>query len=435
MDTPGKLVDRLMSDIAAVADGIQGYVRRPGADFTRRRLVGAGDVVRALVCMGAGTLGSELAGGWLEAPRTCTPSAFCQARAKIEPEALRQLLLRFDPGAPARPVPCGLRLVAVDGTEVVMQRNPRDAETYNAKGNGRGGRGYNSVYATALLDMARGSFLDAVVQPGPKKDEHAALCELVGRCDPALTLVGDRGFASYNNFAHCIERGVGFVVRLKDSFAAGLLGAGGLPDGADEDVEVLLSRSRRAELRAEPGYRFVSARMRLDYLGEGGSSYRMRLRVVRLDVGGGRFENLATSLGRAECSPDDLREIYAMRWGIETAFRDLKHAVGLARLHSAGFRGAAQEVYARMVLYNFCSAMAALAQLVVDADQRGGLKHPRAVNFSAAVRACRAVLWPRAGPADGLLERIAAVVCPVRPGRSFARHRRLWSPGNYAYRC
>ena len=112
----------------------------------------------------------------------------------------------------------------------------------------------------------------------------------------------------------------------------------------------------------------------------------MRLRVVRFPVGGGRFENLATSLARAAHGPGELGEIYALRWGIETAFRGLKHAVGLARLHSAGFRGAAQEVYARMVLYNLCSAMAALAQLVVDARPRGGLKHARAVNFAAAVR-------------------------------------------------
>ena len=117
MDTPGKLVDRLMSDIGAVADGIQDYVRRPGADFTRRRLMGAGDVIRALVCMGAGTLGHEL-DGFLEAPRKCTPSAFCQARAKIEPEALRRLLLLFEADAPARPMPGGLRLAAVDGTEI-----------------------------------------------------------------------------------------------------------------------------------------------------------------------------------------------------------------------------------------------------------------------------------------------------------------------------
>ena len=85
MDTPKELVDRLMSDIGAVAADIQGYVRRPGADFTRTRLMGAGDVIRALVCMGTGTLGCELAPGWLDAPAAPSASAFCQARAKIEP--------------------------------------------------------------------------------------------------------------------------------------------------------------------------------------------------------------------------------------------------------------------------------------------------------------------------------------------------------------
>lgn len=437
MDSPGKLVDRLMSDIGTVADGIQDYVRRPGADFTRRRLMGAEDVIRALVCMGTGALGAELAEGWLDGPSAPSASAFCQQRAKIEPEALRRLLLLFKPDAPARaPRVRGLRLAAVDGTEVVMQRNPRDAETHNPKGNGASELGYNSVYATALLDMDGGAFLDAVVQPGPAKDEPAAFRELADRCDPALTLVGDRNFASYNNFAHCAERGVGFVIRLTDAFAGRLLGADGLPDEADEDVELLLSRSQRASLRAEPGYRLISPNMKFDYLEGRGSSYRMRLRVVRFAIGDGKFENLATSLERAGHGPDELREVYAGRWGIETAFRDLKHTVGLAKLHSATARGAAQEVYARMVLYNFCAAMAALAQGIVDARDAGKeLKHARAANFAAAVRACRAVLWPRAGPADGLLERIAANVCPVRPGRSFARHRRLWSPGSYSYRC
>ncbi len=274
MDTPGKLVGRLMSDIGAVADGIQDYVRRPGADFTRTRLMGAGDVIRALVCMGTGTLGCELAPGWLDAPAAPSASAFCQARAKIEPEALRQLLLRFAPAAPERPMPGGLRLAAVDGTEVAMQRNPRDAETHNPRANGSSGLGYNSVYATALLDMAGNAFLDAVVQPGPAKDEPAAFRELVDRCDPALTVVGDRNFASYNNFAHCLERGVGFVVRLKEPFAASLLGPGGPPGEADEDVELLLSRSQRASLRAQPGYRRVSPGMKFDYLGGRGSSYR-----------------------------------------------------------------------------------------------------------------------------------------------------------------
>ena len=84
-------------------------------------------------------------------------------------------------------------------------------------------------------------------------------------------------------------------------------------------LTLTLSRSRRAALRAEPGYRLVSPNMKFDYLEGRGSSYRMRLRVVRIAVGGGRFENLATNLDREACGPGELGEVYALRWGIETA--------------------------------------------------------------------------------------------------------------------
>lgn len=297
MDTPDGLVERLMSDIGAVAADVKRYAARPGADFTRRRQIGAGDLIGALVCMGAGPLGHELA--LPGAPRAFSPSAFCQRRARLDPEALRQLLLRFRPDAPLRPPAAGgLRLAAVDGTEVVMQRNPRDGDTYSPKANGRTERGYNSVHATALLDLSRGAFLDAVVQPGPGRDEPAAFRELADRCDPGLALVADRGFAGYSNLAHCIERGVGFVVRLPDAFAARLLGLPELPERADEDVELLITRSRGASLRADPRYRRVSANMGFDYLGGRGSVYRMRLRVVRFPLGDAGHESLATSLGR-----------------------------------------------------------------------------------------------------------------------------------------
>ena len=434
MDTPQKLRARLDSCIDVLAEHPERYARRPGADFTRTRRIGFGDLVRALVCMGTGTLGAEMA-AWMGGPRAPSASAFCQQRAKLDPEALRQLLLGFSPDVPA-PGPWKGRfaLAAVDGTEIVMQRNPRDAETYNPKGNGRSGRGYNSVYATALYDIARDSFVDAVVQPGPRKDEHGAFRELVDRnAGGDLLVLGDRGFASYNGFAHCIEGGVRFVVRLNDRFARGLLGLAELPDEADEAVALTLTRSRSAAARGLPGYRLVGGNVRFDYLPEGSPAYGLRLRVVRVRPGGGPPVSLATDLPRDLASPSELGELYAMRWGVETSFRGLKHSVGLARLHSATARGAAQEVYARMVLYNFCSAMAALAALA--APPREGCKWEYAVSFAAAVRVCRGLLRARDGPAGDPLRLIAANVCPVRPGRSHERHRRLWSPGNFAYRC
>ena len=43
-----------------------------------------------------------------------------------------------------------------------------------------------------------------------------------------------------------------------------------------------------------------------------------------------------------------------MRWGIETSFRELKYAIGLSSFHSKKVEYIMQEIYARLVLYNYC---------------------------------------------------------------------------------
>mgnify|MGYP000615202485 FL=1 len=43
-----------------------------------------------------------------------------------------------------------------------------------------------------------------------------------------------------------------------------------------------------------------------------------------------------------------------MRWGIETSFRELKYAIGLCCFHSKKVEYIMQEIYARLILYNYC---------------------------------------------------------------------------------
>ena len=43
-----------------------------------------------------------------------------------------------------------------------------------------------------------------------------------------------------------------------------------------------------------------------------------------------------------------------MRWGEETSFRELKYAIGLNALHAKKRELIQQEIYARMLMYNFC---------------------------------------------------------------------------------
>lgn len=47
-----------------------------------------------------------------------------------------------------------------------------------------------------------------------------------------------------------------------------------------------------------------------------------------------------------------------MRWGIETAFRDLKYRAELTSIHSKKYESLLQEIYGRVIAYNITSLIA-----------------------------------------------------------------------------
>ena len=81
--------------------------------------------------------------------------------------------------------------------------------------------------------------------------------------------------------------------------------------------------------------------------------YSLDFRIVRVKISDDCYEILATNLDKREFTPSLLKEIYAMRWGIETSFRKLKYTVGLTALHSKKSEHILQEIFARLIMYNF----------------------------------------------------------------------------------
>ena len=55
-----------------------------------------------------------------------------------------------------------------------------------------------------------------------------------------------------------------------------------------------------------------------------------KFRVVRFLLDTGEYETLATSLPRS-ITLSEIKELYHARWGIETAFRELKYGIGLVK--------------------------------------------------------------------------------------------------------
>ena len=279
--------------------------------------------------------------------------------------------------------------------------------------------------------------MDLVVQPARRHNEYSAFCQMVDRAETEnpVIYICDRGYASYNDYAHVIESGQFFLVRCKDVNAQRLLGFSleGIK-AMDYHVDRILSRSVSRKKRLHPElsdqYRHICRNVPMDYISAECPEYHMSLRVVRFQLPGGTFENLITNLPDLEFSLDDFRDLYHMRWDEETAYRDLKYPLCLKAFHSKKYEYTVQEVWARAVLHNFCMEITIHVEI-----PRKNTKHVYQANYSEAIKICRDFLRIHDGitvlDVEGL---IAQNTEPVRPGRTYARQARFKLPMSFCYR-
>ena len=119
-----------------------------------------------------------------------------------------------------------------------------------------------------------------------------------------------------------------------------------------------------------------------------------------------------------------------MCWGIETSFRELKYAIGLSCFHSKRVEYIKQEIFARLVLYNFCEIIT--THVVI---QRKDSKYVYQINYTMAIHICRYFLrcTPDISPPNVELM-LHKLLLPVRPGRSDPRKVTPKSVVSFLYR-
>ncbi|UTY39160.1 transposase [Allocoprobacillus halotolerans] len=85
---------------------------------------------------------------------------------------------------------------------------------------------------------------------------------------------------------------------------------------------------------------------------------------------------------------EEIIKIYNMRWGEETSFRELKYAIGLNALHAKKRQLIQQEIYARMLLYNFCQRIVR----EIKVPKKDKIKYTYQINFTRSVHIIREFL-------------------------------------------
>ena len=414
------------------------FSKTPERDFTRKRKLDFEKTVTSILNLGSSSISNELLDCFKCPARLPSASAFVQRRSKLPASTMEFFFREFTEASGPNELYRGYRLMAVDGSDLQIATNPDDADSYFPGAEGQ--KPFNLLHLNAIYDLCSHLYVDVIVEGKHVSNEHKTFMAMVDRSKiPLAIVVADRGYESYNNMAHVQEKGWKFLLRVKDS-ACGIVSGLKLPDTDvfDMSVNLLLTRKQTNEAKElfkdRNRYRLIPSNTAFDYLPQCSKKsipmkpYELSFRIVRFKISANTYETVVTNLDSDLFSPFELKDIYAMRWGIETSFRDLKYTVGFLHFHAKKVEYILQEIFARLIMYNFSELIT--SQVLIQKENR---KYAYKANFSAAVHICRQFFRGNVSPpiVEAL---IARFLLPVRPGRCRSRKATAKAAISFVYR-
>ena len=426
---PERIRAALFLAIKRTAANLDACVKLPGKDFSRTRKLPLQAMLLMLIGMGSGSLSKELYDWFGYTSSTATASAFVQQRNKIRPEAVKMIFNEFVSSTTPTATFQGYRLFAVDGSDFRLPSDPTN--DFSLIRNAEGQKRYNLAHLNAMFDLMSKAYVDVTMQGKKGMNEHKALVSMIDRSNiPGKVIVlMDRGYESFNNIAHLQEKEWNFIIRAKESY--GMISNLQLPNSEEFDVDTTLTLTRRqtketlALLSAYPErYRWIQPHTTFDYIApKAPNMYDLHFRVVRFRISDGCYETIYTDLDPETFPVEKIKELYRLRWGIETSFRELKHIIGLSCLHGKKTDFLLQEVFARLIFYNYASLIA--RKIPVPQEKQ--------INFSVAILVCKQFLKGKIRSAQ-IFEILSKHLSPIRPGRQYKRYQNPVSAVAFQYR-
>lgn len=354
-----------------------------------------------------------------------TPSAWCQARARLPLGVYQAMLTRVcDAALPQtrerRHLWHGHRTFHVDGSTFSMPDTPELRQAFGMPGGQAPGCGFPVAHLLVLFNAATGLLLDAFAAPLRTGDVAQAM-EYLAHLDAGDVLIGDDSFSGYAHIAligranlHAVVpnhhlRIVDFSPGRPHTKVTGKHVVAGLPRsrwikslGTDDDQLV--------EWFKPSGCPAWMSRADYDALPHSLTVREIR-RTVRHGDDGRRITVtiVTTLLDPIRYPADAIVELRLRRWDVEIDIRHLKQTMGLDVLRCKTEAGVRKE------LAVFCLAYNLVRVVMLEAAERQKVPASR-VSFIDALR------WMRHAKAGEPLPEL--IVNPARPNRIEPRCRK-----------
>lgn len=410
------------------------FAKNPQTDFTRDRKLSFDKLMHLLLGMRGNSINKELY-DYFKDDEIMTSSAFVQQRDKLLPEAMEYLLHEFNTQCNDTKTYEGYHLYAVDGTDVNIAKNP-DADSFIENGQNEG---YNQLHVNELYDLLNKTYVDAIIQPRPKMYEVKAAIDMIKRnsLSDKTILIADRGYGSMNLMEH-IHRteNLEYLIRVKNDYIKEIKALPMKELDTTISIELRTTQTNEDKLLYEQGKtkwiigpsKFGKEKKGITWDFE--SPFTMTLRVVRFKITDNTYETIVTSLNRFAFPTNKIKELYHFRWGIETSFRELKYAIGLVNFHAKKEDFIKQEIFARLIMYNFCERIT----LRVVIKQSKENKWTYQANFTMGIHICVDFFRYRGKEPPDVEKLISRYILPVREGRVDVRKLKPKSAVFFLYR-
>lgn len=424
------LKKQLNNLIASQSNNKSNYLLSPRKDFSRKREISYEDVIKMTLTSGARSIRNELM-NFYNYKKTVTTSAYCQQRSKIKKEAFKDLFYSFNAVLPKNKNYRGYRLLACDGSQIQTPMIT-DNEDYYLQGYQSSDNNTAYFHLNALYDLCNNYYDDVIIEPEHIRKEKDSLIKMVQRHTDSnkIIYIADRGYESYNVMAHIYNQNQFFLIRIKDFNIGGI--AQMFPRPVQDEFDLTFTRTftrhSHKEYREKYGsFIWIRHKYDIDFFTPEHDMYEMTFRIIRIKISDDTYECIVTNLPTDEFKTSEIKELYYMRWGIETSFKELKYSTAMLYFHSRKEELLHQEIYAKLIMYNFSQAVISKIKLV-----KKHLKYDYKINHALAEQLCS--LFLRGATSIDVELILQSALLPVRPNRSYKRTKKKNRHINLEYR-
>lgn len=390
------------------------YRRKPKY-FTRNRKMPFEKVVLFMLNLARKSLQLELIGFFklFATGGTVTNSAYNQNRMKIKPDLFKHLLQLlnkefYSDNSERIKLWMGFRVIATDSSLITMPITQELKGKYTV---------YTNQHATEVImgrcsimyDLLNKIVIDGILAAKSVGERDLAVNHLDYSTPNDLNIY-DRGYPSFEFINQHNKKKINFIIRSKHSFS--------------NDIKSFVKSEATSNIiKFKPG-------KNTDIRGKDFSRKDfVEVRLVKVILDSGEIEVLITSLTDQKLFPTEIfKELYFMRWGIETFYDQLKNVIQVEKFTGYTELVIQQDFFCALLMSNIQSLLVSELEEQVN-NQYKGRKYEYKINtnLSFGLMKDRMVEILINEKAENLVEELKKLflsnVVPIRPGRKNKREK------------